>query len=769
MVGRRIRFTVFTISVVALLVTLSFLPASAQLSQWQSLNPTRDGRLQVPAPFLYGVHLLSPNYGWAVGGNCSVIVSDPIVFPCSGFVLSWDGTRWRQVLTPPNIGTLTSVYEVSANDVWAVGTRPNNDAASRGTIIHWDGTSWVSALAPANTGDLYSVFMLPGGADGWAVGNGTVDNIRWSGSWPTGAWSPGPVPDLSPTILRSVNMLSPTSGWIVGRSGSIFKWDGAGWIATLSPTTSYLYSVNALDANNAWAVGGNSTIIKWNGASWTGPMIAPTVGLNYTGIRMISASDGWITSALNPTTSEGTLLRWNGAAWSIVRSYVTVGLNGLTMLPDGTVGAAVGDAETIIRWNGTDWYAQTSPTYTGLRDVFMAGPNDGWAVGLNGRILRYNGVSWHHYETLPSGAELLGLYLLNSNEGWTVGGAPDAAFPPTILRWNGAAWSVVTPTGVALGDTLQDVHMLSPTEGWAVGGGPYTGFPRHSTILKWDGTLWTSVPSGAPTNSSLMAVHMLSPTEGWAVGFGDWDGHLPLILRWNGAAWSMVTSPAGIAGLFDLYMLSPTDGWAVGFAASDGQATIIHWDGTQWRRVPGPVIGASTGHLTAIKMINAADGWAVGRDLSSPSTPRSLITHWDGVTWNVVATLPVPPTLSVQLDGLFMTGPLDGWAVGEQGIILHYGPDIILTTVTSTVTSTAAVTATTTAVVTSTATTATATTTTATTPVGPEPTAFWWLFLVLPLALLLALLMLLFPRRRRRPVVYYPARPLYPTAPCRPP
>ena len=46
-------------------------------------------------------------------------------------------------------------------------------------------------MFPAGVTDLFSVFILPGGLDGWAVGqaDGAANILRWSGAWPTGAWS----------------------------------------------------------------------------------------------------------------------------------------------------------------------------------------------------------------------------------------------------------------------------------------------------------------------------------------------------------------------------------------------------------------------------------------------------------------------------------------------------------------------------------------------------------------------------------------------------
>lgn len=457
MLKQDVRLAVFTVTLLVLLLTLTFLPASAQLSQWRSLNPFRDGTLPIAAgdeaPFLYSVHFLSPSYGWAVGGTCDIYVlpvggnANCVAPGGSGFALFFDGAKWRRVLVPGATGTLTAVFAVSTTDAWAVGLA----TAAGATIIHWDGIAWTLVPAPAGTGNLFGLYMLPGGTDGWAVGDEDgggppdVDNIRWSGTFPSGAWSPGATATLLPGagVLRAVSLNSPTFGWIVASTGGIFKWDGAGWLPEVSPVAVDLLSVHALSNTDAWAVGAGSTIIRWNGASWTGPMVSPTVGLDYRSIKMVSATDGWIAGVLNPVTVEGLLLRWNGVAWSIVRSWVTQDLNGLFMLPGGTAGSAVGDAETIVYWNNTQWISQTSPTAFPLFDLHMVSSTDGWAVGgggalapaLGGSIFRWDGTHWFHYETLPSQNSLLGVYMLNSNDGWAVGSAaPGPPSPPVILR-----------------------------------------------------------------------------------------------------------------------------------------------------------------------------------------------------------------------------------------------------------------------------------------------------------------------------------------------
>jgi len=177
-------------------------------------------------------------------------------------------------------------------------------------------------------------------------------------------------------------------------------------------------------------------------------------------------------------------------------------------------------------------------------------------------------------------------------------------------------------------------------------------------------------------------------------------------------------------------MLGSTNGWAVGDDPADdptdNTATIIHWDGVQWRRVPGPDIG-NAGFLAKVFLVSDNDGWAVGYKPGS----ESFIVRWDGITWDVISTPPIPPTLSMQLNSLYMVSSLEGWAVGgyeyeefddqknpdcgADGIILRYGPDTVIISTTGTVTSTVSTTTTQTA---TTTTHITSETTTTTTPPG---------------------------------------------------
>ena len=67
----------------------------------------------------------------------------------------------------------------------------------------------------------------------------------------------------------------------------------------------------------------------------------------------------------------------------------------------------------------------------------------------------------------------------------------------------------------------------------------------------------------------------------WAVGYA---GLKTLIQRWNGAAWTRVTSPSppGADDLAGVTAISARDAWAV--AQGNGQILIVHWSGSAWRQ-----------------------------------------------------------------------------------------------------------------------------------------------------------------------------------------
>jgi len=76
----------------------------------------------------------------------------------------------------------------------------------------------------------------------------------------------------------------------------------------------------------------------------------------------------------------------------------------------------------------------TSPTTSNLYSVFMVNASDGWAVGSDGTIIRWNGTNWSTWAS-PTTRRLLSVFMVDTSDGWAVG------YEGTIIRWIGTEWT----------------------------------------------------------------------------------------------------------------------------------------------------------------------------------------------------------------------------------------------------------------------------------------------------------------------------------------
>ena len=125
----------------------------------------------------------------------------------------------------------------------------------------------------------------------------------------------------------------------------------------------------------------------------------------------------------------------------------------------------------------------------------------------------------------------------------------------------------------------------------------------------------------------VVGVAAVSPSSAWAVGVaGDGGigrtgsavfGNRPLTLRWNGTAWTRVPSPnlGTDSQINDVAAASAGSAWAVGWttysAASTTTPLILRWNGTAWTRVPSPNLGPDS-VLLSVTATSADSAWAAG-------------------------------------------------------------------------------------------------------------------------------------------------------------
>ncbi len=264
---------------------------------------------------------------------------------------------------------------------------------------------------------------------------------------------------------------------------------------------------------------------------------------------------------------------------------------------------------------------------------------EAWAVGDNGEILRWNGMTWALFAA--TGVPLNGVAMDSYGNGWAVGDVVGGV--AQARRWvpdGTPAWDPSAPALPAqASQRLNAIQSVSWGQAWAVGdsggGGGGTCTNNRARILRWNGA-WACFAS--PSDRNLNAVFMLDANndgaidDGWAVGDSG-GGAGPCtnarILRWNGAAWNCVASPSN-RNLNGVFMVSANDGWAVGDSGGGGaglctNARILRWDGVGavWNCVASPI----NQDLKAVACATANDCWAVGN--------AGAIIHWDGNSWTV--------------------------------------------------------------------------------------------------------------------------------------
>lgn len=565
---------------------------------------------------------------------------------------------------------LNEVHCTDTNNCWAVGTN--------GAIMQWNGTSWRKVASPTGE-DLNSVFMIDTTGDGvaddgWAVGNEDGDEL-------------------------------------------ILSWDGATWTrlaASGSIPDENLNSVYCTSNTNCWAVGdedGNEVIIRWNGAAWSrlGPF-ANVANENLNSVYMVSANEVWIVGDDRPGGANNALAyRWrdtngNGIVengeWTYfdpgtdenLQSVYMIDTNGDGFAEDGWT---VGDNGVIRRWNtplANQWNNIALPVGSNLNSVYCTASNNCWAVGDEDGdevIIRWNGAAWSRVgpsASLPD-ENLSSVYMVSANDGWAVGdngailrwdGTSWTSFGGgRMLRWNGASWTDKTsslPAGID--QTLRSVSMLSYADGWVVGS-PGGVASRRPLLLQWNGNAWTAYDSTALNiNRILRGVYCVAGNDCWAVGNQGTVAEggatvRPLILWWNGATWARRNSSLNInQTLRGVYCVSTNDCWTVGSVS--GGELILRWDGAAWNRV-GPYAGIPDAQLNSIFMIDtdgdgdADDGWAVGN-----ASGGELIIRWNGATstWSRVG--PYAGIPDANLNSVFCTSANDCWAVGNTGTIIRW-------------------------------------------------------------------------------------------------
>lgn len=231
----------------------------------------------VPAPFqgvLSGVTASAgdPLSVWAVGWARA-----------DAIVARWNGSAWD--VHDVGAGVLRAATEISATNIWAVGSR---GAPPNALVEHYDGAAWSEVIGANMPNDLVGV-SASSPTDVWAAGytlNGTAQYptfAHWNGNQLSGVVSGGVA-----SQVNGVAALSPTAAWAVGHRSYlpggravVEQWDGRTWTGALDQSVgsgASLSAITAIAPSNVWTAGwfvadaqtgSRDTLIgHWDGGTW---------------------------------------------------------------------------------------------------------------------------------------------------------------------------------------------------------------------------------------------------------------------------------------------------------------------------------------------------------------------------------------------------------------------------------------------------------------------------------------------------------------------
>lgn len=219
-----------------------------------------------------------------------------------------------------------------------------------------------------------------------------------------------------------------------------------------------------------------------------------------------------------------------------------------------------GDADGAEIWHfdGSQWAAMRAPEDASLL-VWVAGfgPDDVWAVGLDGTMVHYDGAAWSPVQTNLD-VELWGVFGRASDDLWVVGGDPDTddicgdaarqGEKSCIWHWDGSSLAPV-----ALPEGENDRRATSIFKVWGVGDA-LVAVGQKGLLLSHDGTDWRRESAGAEANEDFVSCAGTAPENIVCVGG---RGNARIATR-DAEGWDTV-APSGLGGLNAVAMTGPDE------------------------------------------------------------------------------------------------------------------------------------------------------------------------------------------------------------------
>ena len=211
------------------------------------------------------------------------------------------------------------------------------------------------------------------------------------------------------------------------------------------------------------------------------------------------------------------------------------------------------------------------------------------------------------------------------------------------------AWRAVT-LPADFGGAVNDLSALGPSSAWAVG----LDIANRPIVLHWNGKAWSFArTTGLPTGAGLVSVDARSDRDILADGAGPATTS-DAVYRFNGSRWTRLPRPRAAEGGYATYNAFFGPGgqvWAV--ASIRGRVAFFRLTATGWLIYRTNVMGGVLSSFEPL-FVTRDDAWAAGStwDVASQHD-RPWLVHFNGRSWSRVSVPPLPrAAVSATLDGL---------------------------------------------------------------------------------------------------------------------
>jgi photosystem II stability/assembly factor-like uncharacterized protein len=288
-----------------------------------------------------------------------------------------------------------------------------------------------------------------------------------------------------------------------------------------------------------------------------------------------------------------------------------------------------------------------------LNAVYFADSKTGWIAGDDGFVGRTadGGVSWVS-QKLRTSAAINDIYFRNKDDGYLVAGGKIWESEDGGVSWAEQPSLISSEAG---GNQLElySVRFTSKKRGWVVGSLSRNGKNGDSFVV--DNVIFRTTNAGeswdrqkTPNHEELIHLDFVNEKHGWIVGAGG------TILRTSdgGENWIQQTSRTPVT-LYHVSFRDEKRGCAVG-----ERGTIVRTTdgGLTW----SPVQSGTGSTLLSVEFVGDNDAWAVGRG------GTILRTGDGGQTWVRQESATRQNLYALYFD------KKNGWAVGGNGMVLHY-------------------------------------------------------------------------------------------------